>query len=337
MPNIVVSGLAADMNQNVERINELFNLKMKTMDQVKRDFVVRGINQKLRMIRKVVGNISQPSFKDNAENFSANLLELKQREVTLENAKFDMQFGEAELEDLTHGLFQELDPATPGDVLSLAGQDIILDAIFTRLDEEVAATPYKGVRGVTASLNGGLNLADGLAVKFTAAIAGGTEMTGAANSLYATTGAVAFTSANILGEIKAYRDKLLANKALTRSIRSEGYRIHINPSILVLAMDAQDAALSNYDSVITKNAAGNYVLKGLEKAEFIPSDWMDAVTDNWFGTLPDNLYYVYGIGAEKAKLIVEARGRQLVMLGDFKLAFDFADPRSIVLYKGYGL
>lgn len=336
MPNVNVSALSAELNQNVVQINEMLNLKMRTMEQMKRDFVTRGVNQKIRMFRKIVGNVSQPSFKDSTENFSSNLLEIKQREMEIVPAKIDLKFTEDELDDLSHGIFNELEPATPGDIHSLAGQEMILAEIFMKLEEEISAAAYKGVRGTVAALNGGLNLYDGLGVKFTEAIGNG-EMSGSANSLYATTGAVAFTDVNILGELKKYRDKLLANAALTRSIRAEGYRIHINPNILVLAADAQDNALTNKDQVITKNAKGNWAFKSLPQAEFVESNWMDAVADNFFGTLPSNLYYGYGAGYEKARIKFQERGRDLVVLGDFKNAVDFADPRSIILYKGYGI
>jgi hypothetical protein len=336
MPNVNVAALSAEMNQNVEQINTLFNLKMRTMGDVLRDFQVRGINQKLRMFRKTIGNVTQPSFKNDNENFSADLLTVQQRDLTLQAGKVDVKFGEAEIEALTHGLFNELEPATPADIHSLAGQEMILEALFAQMEAEIAVAPYKGVRGVTQVLNGGLNLFDGLAVQFTAAIAA-TEMTAVANSLNPVSGAVTFTDVNILAELKKYRDKLLANQALARSIRQEGYNIHINPALMVLAADAQDNAISNKDQVITRDAAGNWVFKSLQKAKFVESNWMDAESTNFFGTLPGNLYYGYGTNNLKGKLEFEKRGRSLVILGDFNAAVGFADPRSIMLYKGYSI
>ena len=332
MAQVNNSALRAALLNNIEDHNTLFGLSLGTMDEVNADFTPLGIVDKVSLKRKTIGNISMPALKNSAVNFTSNLLTVNERIGTLEDCKFDLKFDEAELNALNESW---MGPANGADIHSLAGQEMIMSAIYERVADEIAAGVFTGVRGGSSVTNGGTNLFDGIWAKLLAAIVD-TSFSTANNTIYPTSGAPTLTQANILAELKTYRDKFYAaaNADFLRSLRREGGVTFMQPSLFNMLADAQDALLSNKDQIVTLGTDGFYRFKALPKVIIKPSDMMIGV-NNFFTSLPGNLFFLYGKGNSMPNIKIQEVYRDLVFLGDYKAAVDFADPRALLFYKGY--
>jgi hypothetical protein len=106
----------------------------------------------------------------------------KQRKATLLPAKVDVLMGEIELYNLRNSWLANKQAADPTDINSIAGRDYIMSRLFAKTAQEVNAGVFRGALGTgrdatsqdtidAKSFQGGLNLVDGLGVKFTSGYA----------------------------------------------------------------------------------------------------------------------------------------------------------------------
>jgi len=327
-----VSALSENLTRDKKDYEKIFGLKMASGFGAKPDFVVMGLNQDMDLVRDELGNITQPG-RTGVLNYTTNVITQKYRRATLKPVKGDIKFTEVDLYNLRTSYLGRREPGDPKDIHSLPGRTYIMGRIFERIGKEINRTLIKGVENRNTGLQGGLNLFDGLAFKFTEGYAtvanGGKEDIPIGNKVASP--AATMTEANILGELKKLTEVILSNEDLVE-YREENGSVFINPIWYQWILNALDSALSNGSQVVTKKG-DKLFLNALPNTEIKPRTYMIGV-NNMFWTVEGNLFYLHqDVEGDIPKMKFQEVGRDLSVLIDAEANVDYADGRLIVLWK----
>lgn len=327
-----VSALAENLTRDKKDYEKIFSLKMASGFDAKKDFVVMGINQDIDLIRDELNNITQPG-RTGVLNYTSDVIKQKYRRGTLKPFKGDVKFTEVDLFNLRTSYLGRREPGDSKDIHSLPGRTYIMGKIFGRIGKEINRTLVKGVENRATGLQGGLNLFDGLAFKFTEGYAtvanGGKEDIPIANKVASP--AATMTEANILGELKKLTEVVLSNEDLVEYLE-ETASVFINPIWYQWICNSLDSALSNGSQVVTKRG-DKLFLNALPNTEIKPRTYMIGV-NNMFWTVEGNLFYLHqDVEGDIPKMKFQEVGRDLICLIDGEANVDYADGRLIVLWK----
>ncbi|MFN8347449.1 MAG: hypothetical protein U0X91_20770 [Spirosomataceae bacterium] len=333
MSNVVdVSALSEQLTKDKKDYGKIFGLKMASGFDAKKDFVVLPIKEEVILVRDELGNITQPGA-TGATNFTTGAITHKQRIGKLRPAKVDLKLTELELKALAVSFLAKREPSDPKDINSLAGRNYIMGRVMARIGKEVNRAIVKGVEDAGTGAQGGLNLFDGLALKWTQGYA--TTGTGAVGDIPAgnkvASPASTVTQANILAEMNKMVSLIMANEDLVE-YREEVASFFMPPVYYQYMCDALDVALSNGNQVVTKEN-GVYKFNLLPNTVIKPRSYMIGV-NNMVWTPDGNFFYLCQDTEEDIPMIkFQEQDRDLKIFIDFQVNVDYADGRLIVLHK----
>lgn len=353
MPPVVdVSSLADNFKTKVRDYEKIFALRMANGFDAKKDFVKLPIDQSITLTREIMGNVTQPGRTGRENPIPGSAMSYKQRKATLLPAKVDVLMGEIELYNLRTSWLANKQPADPTDINSIAGRDYIMSRLFAKTAQEVNAGVFRGALGTgldstsqatidATSFQGGLNLVDGLGVKFTQGYAtSGTGWVGdipGANKVVSA--ATTFTNATAIAELTKLLDIIESQTHFEEFIYDDdpetpGYNFFMDSAKLNSIAKALDALTYKPDLLVEKSDDGDgYQFKAFPKIKIRRRRWMQGV-NNIFGSPSDNLFYLHqNAESDIPKIKFEERGRSVAILIDWELAFDYADGRLITLWK----
>jgi len=349
MANVDITALSAGLKERREHYSTIFGLALDNGFQIE-GFTVWPVDQKYEIKRKVLGNLTQPGKKNRhgGADFipASNFMTILSRTGELAPVKIDLTLGEDEITDLNNSFMQELGSSDPMNIHSVAGYDFIMDNVFAKAGHELDAAIYAAELGYNYNVNtlstafqGGLNLMDGLGVKFTDAIADSSIAAGQV----ITKVVGGFTAGNILAELAKIIDKVDANADTRREMSSAAFRdveygIFLDPAVEGLVIDALDALAYKSIKTVERQADGIIIPRKLKRTKLMFPSWMTGQTEAFFSPL-DNLFMLPKKGAagadarSSASFKVEEAGRNVNMYIDFDFDVNFADPRPLVIYK----
>lgn len=334
MPLIDNTALRASLQSNHTDLEEIFKLRLNSLtDEVMGDFRSVRASKNYTMRRKTVGQQAQPDAQTNAWNPSTAIDTFKERIATLQACKADITFTQAEIAAINTSWIAEKDPNDPNDILSIAGLQWMLADIYDSIDNDIVNGIWSGVRNTGTGINGGINLYDGLAAKLLAAF-GDTSMSTATQTTVVLA-AAAITEANILAQFKAFVAKIRGNKQLNLEYsRGEG-DLFVPPAYIDFLREAQNSAFTNGSMVATLGADGQYYLNAYPKVKVKPRNWLFGI-DNMLLTPKGNLFIGSQDGGPEAgapSFKTEAQHRNLDLMFNWQMFVDFADPRTMLLYR----
>lgn len=328
------TALRAALTANHVEFNEIFKLRLNSLaDEVSKDFRSVRAAKSFAMRRKTVGLQAQPDAQTNAWNPATVVDTFAERIATLQACKADITFTQAQIAAINTSWIAEKDPNDPNDILSIAGLQWMLQDIYDSIDNDIVNGIWSGVRNTGTGINGGTNLYDGLAAKMLAAF-GDTSMS-TANQTTVAIGAAAISEANILAQFKAFVAKIRGNKQLNLEYsRGEG-SLFVPPAYIDFLREAQNAAFTNGSMVVGKTGEEEYYLNAYPKVKVKPRNWLFGV-DNMLLTPSSNLFIGSqdgGADAGSPSFTTEAQRRNLDLLFSWQMFVDFADPRTMLIYR----
>ena len=346
---IDVSALNARMKEKAIDFQTIFGQRLANGFHAKGDFVSLGIKDKVTLTRETMSNITQPGKTGELNNKEGNFVEYKQRTGELKPAKVDLYIDELMLEKLSTSFLANRQPADPKDIHSLAGADYIMSRVIAQIGQEVNAAIYRGQLGYgyddttdalkkSTRFQGGLNLMDGLGLKFTQGYAtsgagavgdipGANKVTGAASSM---------SEAVVLAELKKMEDVIINSGHLESYAYDDPdaptASLYINGATKMFLADALDNLTYKATKLVEPDGDG-FRFKKLPKVKIKARRWMSGVA-NMFFSPDDNLFYLHqDVDEDIPAIKFQEVGRGIQILIDFKLGVDYADGRSIVLWK----
>ena len=337
MALVDVSLLSTNLKESKLDYEKIFGLMLKDGFAPIPGFTKLPIKQKVELMRKVNSSITQPG-RTGATNNRTAVTQIKKRVGELKPAKVDLLLTEAELYALSVSFLGVKQPNDPSDIHSVAGRDFLMSTIFEQIGNEVNAAIYGGVLGSLGAgdvaWNGGLNLFDGLGVKFTLGYAttgdGAVGDIPGGNKVASPAGSV--SESNILAEMKKVLSIVAGNSALAKEAMKDTTYLYLPMSYYTLLINAMDGLTYKTEQVVMSKG-DTYVSKLFQKMEVIPSDFLDGV-DNMFWTPQGNLFFLTQDTEENIPRIkFQEVGRDLQILIDWENSVDYADGRAIVLYK----
>lgn len=336
-----VSALHAGLTENRKDYETIFSQKLVNGFAAKNDMVSLPVVQKVTLVREELGPVSQPGRTGEINNPNHTLWTYKERTAELKPAKADIAIEEVQLNKLAVSFLAKKEPADPRDLHGFAGQRYLMARIIDKIRKEQSAAIIKGQLGYNydsenkqSLFQGGLNLFDGLGLKFLTGYAtSGTGAVGDIPSGNKVTGAASSVSAsNILTELGKLQDLIYNNQDLRVAEDEVGGRVWIDPVWYGYALDALDALPYKQDLVV-RQENGRLVFKKLRNTEIVKREYMAGV-QNMFWSLTDNIFYLHQDTEEDIPTIeIQKVGRGLQILIDWQSNVDYADGRYVALYK----
>jgi hypothetical protein len=335
--------LAASLKENKMDFEKIFSLKVRDgFAAARRTMTPMGIDQKVSLKRDFLTNLTQPG-RTGAINNSTDFISHKERIPELKPAKVDMYMDEVALYNLRVSFLNNLAPADVNDIYSIAGQEHIMGKVIGQIAKEVMAAVYKSALGYAASGNttafqGGLNLFDGLGVKFLTGYAtSGTGWVGDIPGTNKVTAAGSLTESNVIAELKKmfeliYTTPHMYDVAISDAAEDENALI-IPPAYFLAMVNALDALTYKSNQLVEQGLDGVYRFKALPNVKIKQETFMSGV-DNMFWTPKANLFYLHSMASNditSIKFLEQGRGVQILI--DWEQNVDYADGRLIALYK----
>ncbi|MDR6194737.1 hypothetical protein [Siphonobacter sp. SORGH_AS_0500] len=258
MANLVnVEALSQNLKESKKDYEKIFSLKVANGFDAKKDFVVAPVKQGMELIRDELRTLTQPGRTNQINPTPGPILTQKSRKPVLAPAKVDLLLDEQQLYQLSISYLGQRQPGDPSDFASFAGRAYLMGRIFDGIGQEVNNAIYGGQLGYQASGNatafqGGLNLFDGLGLKFLTGYAtSGTGAVGDIPGVNKVTNPVAtLTEANILGELKKIVTLIISNKTLVR-YKNAPASFFISDTQEMLILNALDNLPYKADQVVT--------------------------------------------------------------------------------------
>jgi hypothetical protein len=327
------TALRASLQINHKDLEDIFKLRLNSLtDEVLGDFRSVRASKNHTMRRKTTGQQAQPDAQTNAWNPSTVIDTFKERIATLQACKADITFSQADIAAINTSWMAEKNPNDPNDILSIAGLQWMLQDIYDSIDNDIVNGIWSGVRAATG-INGGTNLYDGLAAKLLAAFGAGDMST--ANQTTVVIASAAITEANILAQTKAFVAKIRGNKQLNLEYsRGEG-SLFVPPAYIDYFREAQNSAFTNGSMVVGKTTTDEYYLNAYPKVKVKARNWLFGI-DNMLLTPNNNLFIGAQDGGPEAgapSFKTEAQHRNLDLMFNWQMFVDFADPRTMLLYR----
>lgn len=341
-----VSALYAGLQENRQDYELIFAQKLVNGFAAKLDMISLPVVGRMNLVREELGNVTQPGRTGSINNPDHTVWNYKQREAKLSPAKVDVYIDEEQLHTLAVSFLARKQSKDPRDIHSFAGQQYLMSRLIAKTGKEVSAAIYRGALGygydatdastkATSVFQGGLNLFDGLKVKFLSGYAtSGTGWVGDIPSANKVTGAASTMSASVvLAELTKLQDLIYSNQDLRVAEEEVGGSVYIDPVWFGYIGDALDALTYKPDQVVKDNGNGEYVFKKLKKTVIKKREYM-AGAANMFWTVNDNLFYLHQDTEEDVPQIkIQEVGRGLQILIDWENNVDYADGRYVALYK----
>lgn len=335
--------LAASLKERKMDFEKIFSLKVRDgFAAAKRTMTTMGIDQKVSLKRDFLTNLTQPG-RTGAINNSADFISHKERIPELKPAKVDMVLDEVALYNLRTSFFNTIAAADENNIYSIAGQEHIMGKVIGQIGKEVMAAVYKSALGYAASGNttafqGGLNLFDGLGVKFLTGYAtSGTGWVGDIPGANKVTAAASLTESNVIAELKKmfeliYTTPHMYDVAISDAAEDENALI-IPPAYFLAMVNALDALTYKSNQLVEQGPDGVYRFKALPNVKIKQETFMSGV-DNMFWTPKANLFYLHSMASNDITSIkFQEQGRGVQILIDWEQNVDYADGRLIALYK----
>lgn len=349
--NIDISALNDNFKKKVHDFEKIFGQRVANGFGAKADMKTVGIDDEITLTREYLANLTQPGLTGKINNKDGDILQYKQRTGRLVPAKVDLYMDELAIRKLRTSFLANKQPADPRDIHSIAGADYIMSRVFAQIGSEVNKSIFRGQLGygfddedeeteAASMFQGGLNLLDGLGIKFIQGYAapptagaigdipGANKVTGAAGSL---------TNANVLAELEKieeiiYNSPHLEYMTYEDDPEAPDGSLYVNAKTRRLIAIALDNLTYKADKLVEK-VGSDYRFKNLPKVTIKSRRWMSGV-DNMFFTPNDNLFYLHqDVDADVPKMKFQEVGRGVQILIDWELGVDYADGRDIVLWK----
>lgn len=344
MPEIIDNSLlAVELREKKKDYEKIFSLKVRDgFASARNTFTTMGIDQKVGLKRDFLSNLTQPG-RTGAINNSTSFLQHKERIPDLKPAKVDIYLDEVALYKLRTSFLNDREPASVDDIHSIAGRNYIMGKIMKQIGKEVMSAIYSSALGFAAVGNttawqGGLNLFDGLAVKFLTGYAtSGTGWVGDIPGANKVTAAGSFTQSNAIAEVQKmfeliYDTPAMYDVATSEEAEDENSLI-LPPSYMKKLIMALDALTYKKDQLVEQGPDGIYRFKALPNVKIKAEKFMQDV-DNMFWSPKINLVYLHAMSDNDVTSIkFQEVGRGIQILIDWEQNVDYADGRQIALYK----
>jgi hypothetical protein len=337
-----VSALSVGLTESKEDYEKIFGTYMASGFDAKMDMTVQPVLDKIGLVREEIGNVTQPGRKNAINNPDHAVLSFKERIPSLKPAKVDILLDEIQLRQLAVSFIAKREPADPRDIHSIAGRQFLMSRIMKAIGAEVNRAIVRGQLGFNydsgnsqSMFQGGLNLFDGLGVKFLSGFA--TTGVGAVGDIPASNklpnAAASVTQANVLDELKKFATMIYETDHLYFQQEADGEAsLLINPLYYQFMVNALDALTYKNDQVV-QLVNGEYQFKLLPNTKIKKRSYMMGV-DNMFWSPKDNLFYLHqDTETDVPKIKVQEVGRGVQILIDWEQDVDYADGRYIGLYK----
>ena len=346
---INVSGLAVDLQEKTLDYRKIFGLRLANGFAAKNDMVSLQIEEKVRLKRLSMGNLTQPGRKPGFNPKEGDAIKFEGKEVSLRPAKADILLTEDQIYDLNVSFLSEFQPADETDIHSVAGRDFLMNKIYEQLMFEQNRATYLGQLGFgfdntseatrkASVYQGGLNLFDGLNFQFTQGYAtsgpgavgdipGDNKVIGAASD---------FTPANALGQLEKFEEIIHDVEAFEEfAYDDEGTPdgvIWMNHKHIRVLARALDNLPYKQDNLVEKEG-DHYRFKSLPKVKIKKARWMSGA-DNFFFSPTDNLFYLtQKVAKNIPKIKFQEENRDLKILIDWEAMVTYASGVHIILWK----
>lgn len=346
---INVSGLAVDLQEKTLDYRKIFGLHLANGFAAKNDMVSLQIEQKVRLKRLSMGNMTQPGRKPGFNPIKGDALTFKGKEVELRPAKADILLTEDQIYNLNISFLSEFQPADETDIHSVAGRDFLMSKIFEQLMFEQNRATFLGQLGFgyddtndetksESVYQGGLNLFDGLELQFTQGYAtsgpgavgdipGDNKVVGAAATL---------TADNVLSQLEKFEEIIHDVEAFEEFAyedeRTPDGVIWMSHKYLRLLARALDNLPYKQDNLVEREG-DHYRFKALPKVKIKKARWMSGA-DNFFFSPTDNLFYLtQKVAKNIPKMDIQKENRDLKILIDWEAMVTYASGTHIILWK----
>lgn len=345
------SQLSAELQESKKDFEKIFALKVRDgFGRAKKRFTTLRTDEKAGLKREFMGNITQPGRTGNINN-ATEFLSWKDKVPVLKPAKVDLTINEVELHKMRVSFLNKIESADPNDIHSIAGRSYIMSRVMKQIGKEVHAAIYRSALGfgydgtnagtiASSSFQGGLNLFDGLGVKFlegyTTVANGGKEDIPAAQKVANPDGA-GFTSTTAIAELGKmleiiYYTPELQDIAISDDAEDENTLI-LPPAYALATAQALDNLPYKSSKLVEPKEGGGWRFKSLPNVGIEMDSFMSTV-DNMFWGPKSNLFWLSPMSDDDvASIKFQEVGRGVQILIDWEQNVDYADGRQLVLYK----